>query len=44
MVSDSGWHETMTQHSGVVFVQAANECIMYESCMYHECITDVSSI
>ena len=26
----------------VVFVQASNECIMYVSCMYHECIRNVS--
>ena len=26
----------------VVFVQASNECVMYVSCMYHECIRNVS--
>ena len=26
----------------VVFVQAPNECVMYVSCMYHECIRNVS--
>ena len=26
----------------VVFVQALNECVMYVSCMYHECIRNVS--
>ena len=28
----------------VVFVQASNECVMYVSCMYHECIRNVSYI
>ena len=26
----------------VVFVEALNECVMYVSCMYHECIRNVS--
>ena len=28
----------------IVFVQASNECIIYVSRTYHECITDVSCI
>ena len=26
----------------VVLVQASNECIMYVSCIYHECVRNVS--